>query len=226
MVGAESPGTGIRNMDTRRQSDEMSQDSHLDIDDLNPDPFQQFDAWFRAARDAGIPDSNAMILATSTTDGIPSARTVLLKGADGRGLVFFTNYESQKSRELSENPRAAAVFYWQPMGQQVRIAGTVERVTRDESFAYFSSRHRGSRLGAWASRQSEPLETRKELLDRVEDLEKRYPDDEIPLPPHWGGFRIVPEMFEFWESRESRLHDRFRYTLTDEDSWSIQRLQP
>jgi pyridoxamine 5'-phosphate oxidase len=213
-------------MDTRRLEDEQSPDRHLDIDDLHKDPFLQFDAWFSAAREAGIPEANAMVLATSTLDGTPSARTVLLKGTDQRGLVFYTNYESQKGREISENPRAAAVFYWQPMGQQVRVAGEVERVTQEESYTYFSSRHRGSRLGAWASRQSEPLETRQELLDRVRDIDARYSGGDIPLPPHWGGFRIVPEMFEFWESRESRLHDRFRFTRSDDGSWSIQRLQP
>lgn len=213
-------------MDTRRQDSSQTPDQHLDIDDLYDDPFQQFHTWFQEARDAGIPDSNAMILATATADGIPSARTVLLKGLDETGLVFYTNYESHKSRELAENPNAAVVFYWQPLGRQVRAAGTVERVTQEESFAYFSSRQRGSRLGAWASRQSEPLESRQELLDRVQELDQRYPDDDIPLPPHWGGYRIVPYMFEFWESRESRLHDRFRFTRSENGVWTVQRLQP
>ena len=213
-------------MDTRRQDNAQSPDQHLDIRDLDPDPFAQFHAWYQAAWDAGIPDANAMILATATADGAPSARTVLLKGLDETGLVFFTNYESCKGRELAENPRASVVFYWQPLGRQVRSSGSVERVTQDESFAYFSSRHRGSRLGAWASRQSEPLETRQELLERVRELDERYPGDDIPLPPHWGGYRILPEVFEFWESRESRLHDRFRYSRSDDGSWSIERLQP
>lgn len=213
-------------MDTRRQQSNQTPDRHLDISDLNPDPFAQFHAWFQDARDAALPDANAMTLATATSDGTPSARTVLMKGLDETGIVFFSNYESHKSRELTENPRAAVVFYWQPLGRQVRVAGKVERVTQDESFAYFSSRHRGSRLGAWASRQSEPLETRQELLDRVRDLEARYPGEDIPLPPHWGGYRILPEMFEFWESRESRLHDRFRFTRSDDGTWVAQRLQP
>lgn len=213
-------------MDTRRDDSNQTQDRHLDIGELDPDPFVEFQTWFSGAREAGIPDANAMILATATADGVPSARTVLLKGTDETGLVFFTNYESHKGRELSENPRAAVVFYWQPLGQQVRVAGTVERVSQEESFAYFSSRHRGSRLGAWASRQSEPLETRQELLSRVEEIDQRYPGDDVPLPPHWGGFRILPQMFEFWESRESRLHDRFRYTRQADGSWTIQRLQP
>lgn len=213
-------------MDTRRDDSHQTPDRHLDIGELDPDPFVEFQSWFNAARDAGIPDSNAMILATATANGVPSARTVLLKGVDDTGLVFFTNYESHKGRELSENPVAAVVFYWQQLGQQVRVAGQVERVSQDESFAYFSSRHRGSRLGAWASRQSEPLETRQELLSRVEELDQRYPGEDIPLPPHWGGFRILPEMFEFWESRESRLHDRFRYSRQPDGSWTVQRLQP
>lgn len=213
-------------MDTRRDDSHQTPDRHLDIGELDPDPFVEFQTWFNAARDAGIPDSNAMILATATADGVPSARTVLLKGVDETGLVFFSNYESHKGRELAENPVAAVVFYWQQLGQQVRVAGTVERVSQEESFAYFSSRHRGSRLGAWASRQSEPLETRQELLSRVEELDQRYPGEDIPLPPHWGGYRILPEMFEFWESRESRLHDRFRYSRQSDGSWTVQRLQP
>jgi pyridoxamine 5'-phosphate oxidase len=213
-------------MDTRRDDSHQTADRHLDIDELDPDPFVEFQTWFDSARESGIPDSNAMILATSTVDGMPSARTVLLKGIDETGLVFFTNYESHKGRELTENPVAAVVFYWQPLGQQIRVAGRVERVSQEESFAYFSSRHRGSRLGAWASRQSEPLETRQELLSRVEELDQRYPDDDIPLPPHWGGYRILPDMFEFWESRESRLHDRFRYHRQSDGSWTVQRLQP
>jgi pyridoxamine 5'-phosphate oxidase len=213
-------------MDTRRDQTHQTTDPHLDIGELDGNPYAQFDVWFQSARDAGIPDANAMVLATATLDGVPSARTVLLKGVDHSGLVFFTNYESQKGRELVENPRAAAVFYWQPVGRQVRVAGSVERVSQEESFEYFSSRHRGSRLGAWASRQSEPLETRQELLDRVKDLEARYPGDDIPLPPHWGGFRLVPDLFEFWESRENRLHDRFRYSLAEDGTWTIQRLQP
>lgn len=213
-------------MDTRRESHGTQQDQHLDIEELNADPFIQFQEWFQAAHDADIPDANAMILATSTSDGVPSARTVLLKGIDSSGLVFFTNYESQKGRELAENPHAAIVFFWQPLGRQIRASGRVERVTQDESFEYFSSRHRGSRLGAWASRQSEPLESRKILLDRVQELSERYPGEDVPLPPHWGGYRILPEMFEFWESRESRLHDRFRYSRSDDGTWEIQRLQP
>jgi pyridoxamine 5'-phosphate oxidase len=213
-------------MDTRRETEQRAPDRHIEIADLHPDPFVQFKEWYQTAWDSGMPDANAMILATSTIDGAPSVRTVLLKGVDDRGFVFFTNYESQKGRELAENPRAAAVFYWRELHQQVRVGGPVERVTADESLAYFQTRHRGSRLGAWASRQSEPLGFRSELLDRVAELDARYPDDDIPLPPHWGGYRILPDTIEFWESRENRLHDRFRYTIDEDGGWTIQRLQP
>lgn len=213
-------------MDTYRLSQTGQADRSLEVEDLDPNPFTQFGEWFQAAQNAGLPEANAMTLATATTNGEPSARTVLLKGFDEQGLVFFTNYESHKGRELAENPRAALVFYWQPLGRQIRVTGNVERISEEESFAYFSTRHRGSRIGAWASRQSEPLSTRKDLLDRVRELEERFPDDNIPLPPHWGGYRVIPDVFEFWESRESRLHDRFRYTLHQEGTWTIQRLQP
>ena len=213
-------------MDTSRDIQSNQRDQHIELTDLDPDPFAQFRDWYQAAFDAAIPDANAMILATATADGEPSVRTVLLKGIDERGLVFFTNYESQKGRELAGNPRAAVVFYWNVLNRQIRVSGAVERVTRDESHAYFSTRHRGSRIGAWASRQSEPLGTRQELLDRVAELESRFPDDDIPLPPHWGGYRIVPDRFEFWESRESRLHDRILYTREGDGTWSRKRLQP
>lgn len=213
-------------MDTHRTSVQGEQDINLEISDLDPDPFVQFGNWYSDAQDAGIKDANAMVLATATLDGAPSARTVLLKGYDERGLVFFTNYESEKGRELAENPQAAVVFYWRELDRQVRAAGTVERVGQEESFDYFRTRHRGSRIGAWASRQSEPIDSRENLLERVREIESQFPDEQIPLPPHWGGYRLTPHMLEFWESRESRLHDRFRYTRQDDGTWSIQRLQP
>lgn len=213
-------------MDTHRTSRQGEQDAILEISDLDPNPIVQFGAWYEAAQHTDIPNPNAMMLATATADGIPSVRTVLLKGYDEHGLVFFTNYESQKGRELAENPYAAVVFYWREIDRQIRVSGRVERVSQEESFDYFQSRYRGSRIGAWASRQSEAIDSREELLDRVREIESRFPDDEIPLPPHWGGFRLEPETFEFWESRESRLHDRFRYTLDENGAWHIQRLQP
>lgn len=213
-------------MDTHRTSRQGEQDTVLEIADLDPDPFVQFGIWYEAAQRTEIPNANAMTLATATADGIPSVRTVLLKGYDDHGLVFFTNYESQKGRELSENPYASVAFYWREFDRQIRVSGRVERVSQDESFEYFQTRYRGSRIGAWASRQSEVIDSREELLDRVREIESRFPDDDIPLPPHWGGFRLIPDTFEFWESRESRLHDRFRYTRADDGTWQIQRLQP
>ena len=213
-------------MDTRRENVVHHVDQPIEVSDLNPDPFKQFAEWYEVARESDIPDSNAMALATASRDGIPHVRTVLLKGCDSEGLVFFTNYDSEKGQQLAENPYAAVVLFWQPLHRQIRVSGPVKRVSEAESYEYFSTRHRGSRLGAWASRQSQPVGTRKELLDRVEELEQQYPGDEIPLPPFWGGFRIYPEMFEFWEGRENRLHDRFRYTLQDDGSWTLQRLQP
>lgn len=213
-------------MDTHRTSKQGEQDAVLEISDLDPNPFVQFGEWYEAAQRTDIPNANSMTLATATADGYPSARTVLLKEYDDQGLVFFTNYDSQKGRELAENPYAAIVFYWREIDRQIRVSGRVERVSQDESFDYFRTRYRGSRIGAWASRQSEPIASREELLDRVRDIETRFPDDDIPLPPHWGGYRLTPDMFEFWESRESRLHDRFRYTPNDDGTWHIQRLQP
>lgn len=213
-------------MDTHRTSRQGEQDAVLEISDLDPDPIVQFSAWYEAAQQTDIPNANAMALATATADGVPSVRTVLLKGYDQDGLVFFTNYESEKGRELAENPYAAIVFYWREFDRQIRVSGRVERVSKEESLEYFQSRYRGSRIGAWASRQSEPIDSREELLDRVREIETRFADDDIPLPPHWGGFRLRPEMFEFWESRESRLHDRFRYTPAPDGGWTIERLQP
>jgi pyridoxamine 5'-phosphate oxidase len=182
------------------------------------DPVQQFHQWFEEG------SSDAVTLATATSDGAPSARMVLLKGADDRGFVFFTNYESRKGRELAENPRAALLFYWPELGRQVRVEGSVERVGTAESDAYFATRPRGGQLAAAASRQSEPLESREALEARFAELDKAYPD-EVPRPPHWGGFRLVPESYEFWEHRENRLHDRFRYRR-DADGWAIERLSP
>jgi pyridoxamine 5'-phosphate oxidase len=166
-----------------------------------------------------------MILATAAGDGRPSARAVLLKGVDERGFVFFTNYESRKGRELVENPRAALVFLWDALGRQVRVEGAVERTARAESEAYFSTRPLGSRLGAWASRQSEPLAGREELERRVEELAARHGAGEVPLPPSWGGLRLAPDAIEFWQHRDDRLHDRFLYRR-EGGAWRILRLSP
>jgi pyridoxamine 5'-phosphate oxidase len=191
--------------------------------DLDPDPLRQFERWFEDAR-AGIPVPEAVALATATPDGRPSARMVLLKGADGRGFSFYTNSESRKGRELEENPRAALLFHWQPLGRQVRIEGSVERVPDDEAAAYFRTRPLGSRLAAWASPQSRPLADRAELERLYAEASSRHAG-EPQLPPHWGGYRLLPDAYEFWEHGDDRLHDRVRYER-DAVGWSRTRLAP
>jgi pyridoxamine 5'-phosphate oxidase len=194
--------------------------------DLHSDPIEQFRAWFAAAIAADIRDVNAMSLATATPDGRPSVRIVLLKGVDKRGFSFFTNYESEKAHHLEANPRAALAFYWVKLERQVRISGSVERTSREDSAAYFHSRPPGSRLGAWASRQSEVIDSRKILDARLAQMAERFEGGEIPLPPHWGGYRVKPEQMEFWQGRPNRLHDRFRYSLRADGNWQIDRLAP
>ncbi len=188
-------------------------------------PFEQFKVWFGVAQERNVPQTNAMTLATATPDGIPSARVVLLKGVDDRGFSFFTNFESRKGQQLSVNPHAALLFFWPPLERQVRIEGNVERLSRAESYDYFSSRPRLSRIGAWASRQSEIIEDRKFLERRVKEFQKRFEGTDVPLPEFWGGFRLVPEHFEFWQSRPNRLHDRIVYRKVN-DGWKIFRLSP
>jgi pyridoxamine 5'-phosphate oxidase len=194
--------------------------------DLDPDPIKQFANWFTAAIEAEIRDVNAMSLATATADGRPSVRIVLLKGFDQDGFVFFTNYESEKGRQLEENPHAALAFYWIELDRQIRISGRVERTSREESERYFHSRPPASQLGAWASRQSEVLDARRVLDARMAQMTERFTDKPIPLPPHWGGFRLKTDMMEFWQGRPNRLHDRFRYTLQAGGTWTIDRLAP
>ncbi len=195
--------------------------------DLHPDPIEQFSIWFAAAVEAALPDANAISLATATPEGKPSARVVLLKGFDQRGFVFFTNYQSRKGRELEANPQAAFVLYWVQVERQIRVAGRVEKTAREDSAAYFHSRPRGSQLGAWVSHQSEPIDARRILEGRLAEMTERFPEGEIELPPHWGGYRIVPNEIEFWQGRASRLHDRFRYTRADPGgAWTIERLAP
>ena len=198
----------------------------LDEADLAVDPLEQFDAWLADAKAAGILEPYAMTLATATPGGEPSARMVLLRGFDDRGFVFYTNHESVKGRALAENPTAALVFYWDVLGRQVRIEGSVERLPTDESEAYFTSRPRGSRIAAWASDQSRVVPGgRAELEKRFRDAEARFGPHDIPLPPFWGGYRVVPDSIEFWHSRENRLHDRLRYRRTT-DEWVVERLAP
>lgn len=194
--------------------------------DVDPSPFKQFERWIREALEHEIAEPNAMTLATATRDGVPSARVVLLRGFDERGFVFYSNYESQKGRDLAENPSAALVFHWNALGRQVRVSGAVVRLSREESEAYFHSRPIGSQLGAWASCQSSVIPSRAVLEERLRELEDQFPDGDIPLPPFWGGFRVVPAAIEFWQSRPSRLHDRLRYAREPDGNWRIERLSP
>ena len=197
----------------------------LDKADVDPDPIVQFDEWFENAVEADLHEPNAMILATATTDGKPSARTVLLKGYDVRGFVFYTNYDGRKAKEIETNPTCAILFYWGELERQVRIEGRATRLSGEESDAYFASRPPGSRLGAWASEQSRPVEDRSILEERVRALEAEYEGREIPRPPFWGGYRIEPDTIEFWQGRENRLHDRIVYYRSGR-GWKIVRLQP
>ena len=194
--------------------------------DAAPDPVAQFRAWFEDALAADLHEPNAMTLATAAPDGKPSARVVLLKGFDERGFVFYTNYGGRKGGEIGRNPRAALVFYWGELERQVRIEGRVGCVSERESDAYFASRPRGSRLGAWASEQSRPVESREVLESRLAALEREYEGQNIPRPPFWGGYRVEPEAVEFWQGRENRLHDRIVYRRTGGGGWEIERLQP
>ncbi|NUW38064.1 pyridoxamine 5'-phosphate oxidase [Nonomuraea sp. SMC257] len=188
------------------------------------DPITQFSVWFEDALQAGVPEPNAMVLATASAGGRPSARTVLLKGYDERGFVFYTNYESRKGRDLTENPRASLLFPWHPIRRQVRVEGSVTRLPHEESAVYFRSRPYGSRIGAWASRQSAVVRSREELDARYAELAARWPDDP-PVPDFWGGYRVVPLEVEFWQGQLDRMHDRLRYRRTG-TQWVLERLAP
>lgn len=194
-------------------------------EDCDPDPIRQFANWFDAVLKSDPADPNAATLATCSADGQPSARIVLIKGFDASGFVFFTNYLSRKGRELQANPRAALCCFWPQFERQVRIEGTVELVSAEESDAYHRTRPRGSQLGAWCSEQSEPVTSRAALEQRLQQLEEQYRDTEVPRPPHWGGYRLKPHTIEFWQGRLNRLHDRIRYRLID-GNWVIDRLSP
>jgi pyridoxamine 5'-phosphate oxidase len=196
----------------------------LDESNVVQDPIQQFSKWWDEAVQSGIDEANAMTLATATKDGIPSARIVLMKGYDERGFVFFTNYKSQKGQELEENPNAALVFFWKELERQVRIQGKIVKVSNEESDGYFSSRPVGSKIGAWASPQSNVLENRKQLEDSLQQFTKQF-DHYVPRPLYWGGYRLAPSAIEFWQGRPSRLHDRIRYKFSGKE-WIIERLAP
>jgi len=194
--------------------------------DLSPDPIQQFQKWLQNAIDAKLSEPTAMTLATVDKNGRPSARTVLLKGVDQRGFIFFTNYQSRKGRELAENPQAALVLYWVELERQVCVTGSVTKTSRAESEAYFRSRPRGNRLGTWASDQHSVILNRDVLEARLKEFEMKYPGDDIPLPPYWGGFALAPIEIQFWQGRPNRLHDRFRYTKQPDNTWQLERLSP
>ncbi len=192
---------------------------------VDASPIRQFGSWYEEALAVAVPEADAMTLATATREGAPSSRIVLLKSFDDLGFVFYTNYESRKGKELAENAQASLLFYWLPLKRQVRIEGTVEKVAEAESEEYFHSRPLGSKLGAWASDQSDVVESRAELEKRFEEFGWKFGDN-IPRPPHWGGYRVKPNMIEFWQGRENRLHDRLRYMRQVDGSWLIERLGP
>lgn len=198
----------------------------LDLPDLNSNPFQQFDLWMREAIETKVLEPNAMSLATVDASGQPTNRTVLLKGFDERGLVFYTNYESSKAADLAANPRVSLLFPWLPLERQVVVNGRAAKISAAESLKYFLSRPRDSQIGAWASRQSQVITTRSLLEQKFAEMKAKFAAGEIPLPSNWGGYRVVPEMFEFWQGRPNRLHDRFRYTRGDGGAWTIARLMP
>ena len=200
-------------------------ESGLNEQTADKDPFKQFERWYNEILNSGTVEPTAMIVATANKKGIPTVRTVLLKSYDKQGFVFFTNYESRKGKDLAENPKAALLFLWKEEKRQVRIIGNIEKVSKEESEEYFRSRPIESQLGAWASKQSNVIPNREYLLDKYEKYKKQFEGKEIPLPPNWGGYRVIPEEFEFWQGRENRLHDRICYTIKGKD-WQISRLSP
>ena len=198
----------------------------LDLADLDANPFAQFDHWMREAIETQVIEPNAMTLATADAAGRPAVRTVLLKGFDERGFVFYSNYESAKARDLAANPKVALLFPWLALERQVSAMGVAQKITAVESLKYFLSRPRESQIGAWASRQSEVISTRALLESKFAEMKARFANSEIPLPDQWGGYRVTPQSFEFWQGRPNRLHDRFKYTLQSDGSWTIARLMP
>jgi len=200
--------------------------AELDEREVDPDPIRQFSVWFDQAREATGHEPNAMAVATASPDGMPSVRMVLLKAFDERGFVFYTNYESPKGRDLEANPRAALLFHWPELERQVRISGDVERVTREETEAYFQSRPRGSQIASAVSRQSQPIPNREALIEAFAAMEATYDGKPIPVPENWGGYRVRPTAIEFWQGRPSPLHDRIRYPRQPDGSWRIERLMP
>lgn len=195
-------------------------------DELNDNPFNQFESWYTTTNDSDIHEPSAMSLATVDANGQPWQRFVLLKTFDENGFVFFTNYESRKAQHIAVNPKVSLLFPWHALGRQVKISGTAEKVTTTESLKYFVTRNRGSQLGAWASQQSQMINSRSILETMVDTMKRKYADKEVPLPPFWGGYRIKPDTFEFWQARESRLHDCFIYKRDESSIWRSERLAP
>jgi pyridoxamine 5'-phosphate oxidase len=198
----------------------------LDENDLNPDPYKQFEKWFTEAANAGVVEPDAFTLSTVSAEGKPSSRIVLLRNFDNRGFTFYTNYESQKGRELEQNPYVAMNFFWTDVERQIRICGRAGKIPVLESMDYFRSRPRASQIGAWASEQSRELVSREMLENRITEIEKKFHGKDVEKPPHWGGFLVKPESIEFWQGRPSRLHDRFLYTHNVSGHWEIKRLNP
>ena len=197
----------------------------LSESDLDPNPFRQFGRWFQDTLDAKIQEPNAMLLSTVSPEGQPRGRIMLLKEFNEHGFVFFTNYESEKGRHLAANPRVGITFSWLDLERQVVIEGTADKITREETEAYFHNRPHGSRLGAWVSNQSRVIPNREAINQRMAEMKERFGNGEVPIPPHWGGYRVVPHRIEFWQGRTNRLHDRLRYRL-DNGAWVIERLSP
>ncbi|MDR8393545.1 pyridoxamine 5'-phosphate oxidase [Aliifodinibius sp. S!AR15-10] len=221
MVDAKSNSERVEALRREYKRDGISEES------VQQNPLDQFTIWFEDALNTDMTDANAMTLATSTSDGKPSSRIVLLKGFDEEGFRFYTNYDSRKGKELSENPHAALCFYWPALERQVRIEGTVSKLSREQSASYFRSRPRDSQIGAWASQQSSRLKDREELEANFEELKQKFKDQEVPLPDFWGGYTLLPEAVEFWQGRTGRLHDRILYIRPSKDQeWEIQRLNP
>lgn len=200
--------------------------SGLSEEELKPGPFQQFESWFRQAMEGNMYAPNAMSVATVSAGGQPSLRTMLLKYFDEQGFVFFTNYESRKAREIANNPKVSLLFPWLELERQVHITGTASKISHAESLKYFLSRPRGSQIGAWVSNQSSVITSRQMLLSKFDELKRKFQDGEVPIPSFWGGYRVEPDTFEFWQGRQYRLHDRFLYSRQDGGAWKIERLAP
>lgn len=213
-------------MDIGHIRKDFNQHSGLELEDLNPNPFFQFESWFQEALQSNMPEPNGFSLATVGADGQPSQRTVLLKFFDANGLVFYTNYKSQKALEIQENQKVSALFPWYGLQRQVKIKGTAEKIPTAQSLAYFLSRPRDSQLGAWISPQSEIITSRSLLRQQLEIMKEKFKNQAVPLPDFWGGYLIRPTVFEFWQGQPNRLHDRFQYTLNADLTWQINRLAP